>query len=275
MSVVLFAAMMHATWNAIIKSGLDKITDTILLSVGAAVVSILIIPFLPFPEAASWPWLGFSIFMQVTYYCLLAHVYKKGDFSFAYPLMRGSAPLFTAIASTLLLGETLNKQGWLAILFICGGILSLFLDNLFKKTIHKSVVFLALLNAIVIASYTLLDGLGVRASGHTLSYILWVFLLNGLGMIAVGFFVQPQKMKQLPLNLWLKGLLSGLLSLCSYGLALWAMTQASIALVAGLRETSILFGMAIATFFLKERFGIARLVAVIMIMTGVILMKTR
>ncbi len=275
MSVVLFAAMMHASWNAMIKSGLDKLTDTILLSVGAAVVSILIIPFLPFPAAASWPWLGFSIFMQVAYYCLLASVYKKGDFSFAYPLMRGSAPLFTAIATTLLLDETLSKQGWLAILMICGGIICLFIDNLFKKSIQQSVVFLALLNATVIAAYTLLDGMGVRVAGNTLSYILWVFLLNGLGMIGVGFFVQPQKMKQLPPSLWLKGLMSGSLSLCSYGLALWAMTKAPIALVAGLRETSILFGMAIATFFLKERFGIARFFAVVMIMAGVILMKTR
>lgn len=273
MAVVLMAALFHATWNALIKSGHDKFTDTILLSIGAGILSALILIFLPLPMQASWQWLAASFFMQILYYCLLAAVYKMGDFSFAYPLMRGSAPLLTGIVSHFFLHEQLSPSAWIALLLICSGILSLFIDNLLHKALQIKLILFALLNACVIMSYTLLDGIGVRASGNTLSYVLWVFLLNGIGMGIIGLLFNRSAMQKLSLDTWKKGLITGGLSIISYGLALWAMTRAPISLIAGLRETSILFGIAIATFCLKERFSFTRGFATLLIMSGTILMK--
>jgi drug/metabolite transporter (DMT)-like permease len=275
MAVVLMAALLHATWNALLKSGHDKFTDTILLSIGAGIVSAIILPFLPAPATASWNLLAASFVMQLVYYCLLAAVYKMGDFSFAYPLMRGSAPLFTGIVSHFYLHEKLSQHGWIALFFICGGILSLFIDNLCKKIFQPKLILFALLNATVIAAYTLLDGMGVRLSGHTLSYVLWVFLLNGIGMGIIGWLFNRPAMKIISGKTLLKGVLTGTLGIISYGLALWAMTKAPISLIAGLRETSILFGITIATLVLKERFSMIRGIAVLLIMSGTIIMKAK
>ena len=171
------AALLNASWNAIVKSASDKLLATILVSAAAATVAIVLLPFLAQPERASWPYLALSTLLQIVYYLLLAAAYKVADLSQAYPLMRGTAPLLVAIVAAFHTSDSLSPVAWLGVLGICVGILSMTAGSRFRdgKGVH-----LALANAMVIAGYTLIDGAGVRRSGSPAGYALWLFLLTGL-----------------------------------------------------------------------------------------------
>ena len=169
-AVVLFAALLHASWNAIVKSGKDTFLTTVLESAGAALISLAVLPFVNSPAPASWLYMAASAVAQLAYYSLLAAAYKAGDMSHAYPLMRGSAPLLVALASWPLIGERLSAMQMGAVACICAGILGLYVTAR-TSTIGKApnntghATAFALANACVIASYTLIDGIGVRLSG--------------------------------------------------------------------------------------------------------------
>ena len=273
MLVILFAALLHAAWNVLIKSGSDKLTGSILLSVNAGIPGFVALFFLPPPDPASWLCLATSVAIHSLYFCFVAFAYRHGDLSFVYPLMRGSAPLFTALIMVAVLGERLGGGGWLGVLLLCAGVLGLALDHWRIARVHGHAWFFGLANAAVIVSYTIVDGIGVRASGNAWSYVLWMFFLNAFPMLAIGFATNPMALASLSRGAWIKGFLSGSCTVGSYGLALWAMTHAPIALVAALRETSVLFGTAIAAVALKERFGWARWVSVGLIAAGAAAMR--
>jgi drug/metabolite transporter (DMT)-like permease len=272
MLLILFAAALHAAWNALIKSGSDKLTEAVLLSLGAGTVAVLLLPFLPLPATASWPFLGVSIVIHSLYFYLVALAYRGADLSFAYPLMRGSAPLMTALLATLLFGEHLSTGAWLGILFLCGGILGLAVD-VGGITAQHHAWAIGLGNAAVIAAYTIVDGLGVRAAGHAASYVLWMFLLNAIPLLLIGLRLDRRAIVPVRPAVAGRAFLAGCCAVGSYGLALWAMTRVPIAVVAALRETSVLFGTAIAVVALKERFGVARWVAASLIAIGAVTMK--
>lgn len=273
MLVILFAALLHATWNALVKSGSDKFAESNLLSTSAGVLAVAALFFVPAPDPASWWYLVASVVIHCLYFCLVAFAYREGDLSFVYPLMRGSAPLFTALITAAALGEQLGGGGWLGVLLLCAGVLGLALDNWRGARAQGYAWVFGLTNAAVIVGYTIVDGLGVRASGNAWSYVLWMFFLNAFPMLAIGFANDAGALISRPRSAWVKGFVSGACTIGSYGLALWAMTQAPIALVAALRETSVLFGTAIAAVALKERFGRARWVAAGLITTGAAAMK--
>ncbi len=273
MLIVLLAALLHAAWNALVKSGSNKLLETIQLSVAAGAIAGAILPFLPLPAQASWPFLVASVAIHCVYFCMVAFVYRAGDLSFAYPIMRGSAPLFTALLATVAIGERINGGGWLGILLLCTGILWLTRDNWRSTRSQRRALALGLVNSAVIVAYTIVDGIGVRASENAWSYVLWMFFLNGFPLLAVGLLSDAGALLSLPGRAWLRGLLSGSCTVAAYGLTLWAMTHAPIALVAALRETSVLFGTAIAAILLKERFGRARWIAVGLITAGAAAMK--
>jgi drug/metabolite transporter (DMT)-like permease len=273
MVVVLLAALLHATWNALIKSGTDKLLDSILLCVTAGVLALAALPFLPMPAAASWIYLAASTVIHVGYFCLVAFAYRAADLSFVYPLMRGSAPLFTALLAVVLLGEPLAWGGWLGVVLLCSGIVVLALDSRRAANIPGRVWVFGLGNAAVIVSYTIVDGMGVRVSGNPWSYVLWLFALTAVPMLALGWAKRAKAIVRVTPGLWGKALASGACSIGSYGLALWAMTGAPIALVAALRETSVLFGTVIAALLLHEKFGRARWVSAALIIAGTVAMK--
>jgi drug/metabolite transporter (DMT)-like permease len=177
--LVLAAAALHASWNAIVKRGPDKFLGTVLVTGSAALLSAAALPFLPFPAAHSWPWLAASVLLQVTYYGLVARCYQQVDMSLAYPLMRGSAPILVALAGTLL-GEQLPAAAWLGVVLVSTGILCMALGA------RGGQLRLPLLTAAMIATYTLVDAQGARQSGSALSYTLWLFLLSGIPAAAVG-----------------------------------------------------------------------------------------
>jgi drug/metabolite transporter (DMT)-like permease len=265
-AIVLFAAALHASWNAIVKGGSDKLLTTVLVTTSAALIGAITLPALRPPDVASWPFILASSLFQIVYFVLLARTYQVADMSQTYPLMRGTAPLLVALVSVLALGAHLTATMWVGVAIICLGILGMAAGG--RRGNRKGVAF-ALANAVVIAGYTLIDGLGVRRSGAPAAYTLWIFLVSGAPLAAWALRTRSRTvLREYVRRNWHFGLIGGVGSLASYGLALWAMTVAPIAVVAALRETSILFGVIISGLLLKERIGLARFAAACTIALG-------
>jgi drug/metabolite transporter (DMT)-like permease len=273
MAVVLFAAALHASWNALIRASSQKFSDTVLIVLGAGVWTALLLPIIPFPAVQSWPYLAASVFIHVVYFSLVALSYRSGELSFVYPLMRGSAPALSAVAAALFIHESPSLGGWAGVLLISFGVLILAGDSWRSSTLRAAPTMFALTNACVIVVYTLVDGQGARLSGYAFSYTGWMFLLTApllLVILAVG---QGRGVLRHIRIGWCRGLLGGACTLASYGLALWAMTLAPIALVAALRETSVVFAAIIAACFLKEPITLLRYASILTVCAGAIAIK--
>ena len=273
MFLVLLGAALHATWNVIIKAGSDRLLDTVLVACGAASVAMLALPFVPLPEKGSWPYLCTSIVFNLVYFILVALTYQTGDLSYAYPIMRGSAPPLTAILAALTVGEPLSLGAWSGIALISGGILMLMGDSWRSGRLHLATAAFGLLNSLVIVAYTVVDGIGVRLSGNAWSYTLWLFVLIPLPLLTLVLFTRPRAFLSQLHARWKPGFVGGVCTTASYGLALWAMTFAPIALVAALRETSVIFGTVFASLFLHERFGLVRFLAAGAVTLGAVAIK--
>jgi drug/metabolite transporter (DMT)-like permease len=267
-SVVLFAALLHAAWNALVKAGPDKLRATLVVTTGAGLLAVPLLPFAGVPAPASWPWLAASTVCQVGYYRLLALAYRHGDMSQAYPLMRGTAPLLVVLAGVPLLDEVLTAGQYLAVALLCGGVLAMALG---AAASGRTVAY-ALANAVCIAAYTLIDGIGVRAAGSPAAYTLWLFVLTAAGML-LSVAGANLALIAYARRHWRTGLAGGCGTMASYGLALWAMTRAPVAMVAALRETSILFATLIAALVLRERVSGRRFAAAGLIACGAVAMR--
>ena len=264
---VLFAGLLHASWNAIVKRGSDTLFTTILVTGSAALIAALCLPFVTAPDPRSWPWLAASTVLQAGYYLLVARTYRVTDMSAAYPLMRGCAPILVAVVGGVVLGERLPGLAWAGIGLICFGILCM------SHGIVRRQMWLPLLNAGVIATYTLVDALGARQSGSALGYTLWLFLLSGLPLPIWALATRAPQLFAYARANWSYGLVGGVGTLTSYGVVLWAMTQAPVAMVSALRETSILFGVLISALVLRERVTRQRWVAAGLIVAGAVVLR--
>ena len=270
-ALVLFGALLHATWNVLIKAGTDKSLDAALVSAGGAVAALPLLPFLPLPASAAWPFIGASAILQFAYFQLVAAAYRAGDIGLVYPLMRGVAPLIIVSTSSFILKETLSGGALIGTMTICAGILTLAFEA--RKGGRRAIV-LALANAVVIATYTYVDGIGARISGNSVSYTLWMALLPPVLLFA--WAISQRGINAVAAHVrynWWRGLIGGGGSIASYGLALWAMTKAPVAMVAALRETSILFALVISVVVLKERSSIWRYLAGAIIAAGVLVLR--
>lgn len=269
--LVLFGALLHATWNAIVKAGSDKSLDAALISAGGAVSALPFLAFLPLPQSAAWPFIGASAILQFAYFQLVAAAYRAGDIGLVYPLMRGCAPLLVAATSGIVLREHLSGAALAGIMTISAGVLTLALET--RRSSGHAVAF-SIANAFVIASYTFVDGIGARLSSNAVSYTLWMSLLPPILLFA---WAASQRGSLTVLHHvrrnWWRGLIGGAGSIASYGLALWAMTKAPVATVAALRETSILFALVLSVAVFKEKAGIWRYVAGVVIAVGVLVLK--
>jgi len=273
MVAVLFGALLHAVWNALVRAASDKFLNTVLVVGGAGVWTACWLPFAPAPAAESWPYLIASVFIHVAYFSFVALSYRNADLSFVYPIMRGSAPALSAVVVAVLVHESPSPSGWLGVLLVSLGIIVLSGDSWRSGMLRFSPTALALTNAGVIVIYTIVDGVGARLSQHPVSYTGWMFFLTAIPLLVVSFAKQGEKAaKHLRFN-WGKGLIGGACTLGSYGLALWAMTQAPIALVAALRETSVIFGTVIAAVFLKEHVSPLRYLSILAVTAGAITIK--
>lgn len=273
-AAVLFAAACHAGWNAAIKTGLDVLSSTVLITTGAGLVSLALIPFVGLPPADAWPWVAASVAIHLFYFIGLSEAYRTGDLGQVYPLARGSAPLMTAGVTALLIGERIGTIGLGGIVILALGVLLLSLrgGRLLEPPDRRAVGF-ALFTALTICLYSVVDGLGGRAAGNPHPYTLAMFVGNALVMIVYFLIRRGPSMVAPMLSTWPVGLVGGSLQLLSYGIVIWAMTLAPIALVAALRETSVLFGALIAVLFLKEPLRPARIIAALMIVCGLVLIR--
>ena len=271
--LILFAAALHAGWNILIKSESDSARTTMLIVAGSGVIGIAILPFLPLPLRPSWPYLGASVVIHVVYFSFLLLAYKKGDLSLVYPLMRGLPPLLTAIGASILLNEALSWRGWSGVMLVSGGALMLTADFRFSKRFAMAPVAFALLNAIVIVVYTLVDARGARLSGSAFSYTGWMLLLLALLFFVAVAVIEGRQVFYRMAKDWKKSVLGGGCTFASYGIALWAMTLSPVALVAALRETSILFGTIFSVCILKERITRIRGLSVLLIAAGAVAIK--
>lgn len=270
-ALVLFGALLHATWNAIIKAGTDKSLDAALVSAGGAVAALPLLPILPMPASAAWPFIGASAILQFAYFQLVAAAYRAGDIGLVYPLMRGVAPLIIVSTSSFILKESLSGGALIGTMTICAGILTLAFE---ARKGSRRAILLALANAVVIATYTYVDGIGARISGNSISYTLWMSLLPPVLLFV--WAISQRGINAVAAHIrynWWRGLIGGGGSIVSYGLALWAMTKAPVAMVAALRETSILFALVISVVVLKERSSIWRYVAGAIIAAGVLVLR--
>lgn len=270
--IVLAAALMHAAWNTILKSAESKLLETTLITVSAGVIAGVTLPFLPLPSADAWPWLAASVALHIVYFLMVAGAYRFGDLSHTYPLMRGSAPLLVTLASPLVLSEVASPQITAGVLLVSFGIAGPAFVTLLRPNTGAATAFAAL-NAVVIATYTVVDGQGARLSGNSVSYSQWLFFLNAFGIAAVSLLrhqrgVFPYARRRL----W-HGLVGGALTIGAYGMVVWAMTKAPVAAVAALRETSVVFAAVIGATLLKEPLGATRITGALVVAAGIALLK--
>lgn len=271
-AAVLFGALLHASWNAMVKSSSDKALDTAVIHLTGSVVALPMLFVVGLPNRESWPFILSSVVIHIGYYIALTGAYKHGDLGLTYPLMRGTAPLLVALSASITVGETLSPLSWAGVLGVSCGVLALGLSR--HAMDSPRAVGFALTNAVVIAVYTVVDALGARASGNALQYVVALFVLDGwpfalLVLHRRGFArAWPYARARAPL-----ALVGASASLGSYGIALWAMTRAPVATVAALRETSVLFAALIGTWLLKETFTLRRAVGTAAIVAGVMALR--
>ncbi|MDN4587976.1 phosphonate utilization protein [Xenophilus aerolatus] len=277
---VLFGALLHASWNALIKSSTDKELDTALIHSLGFFVALPLLLFTGLPAMASWPYLLASMGVHIGYYVALAGAYRHGELGLTYPVMRGCAPLLVALSSHALIGESISPIAWAGVAAVCAGVVLL---GLSPASLHASgghrgkALRFALCNAAIIAVYTLVDGLGVRASGDAAAYVAALFLFDGVPYLLLvlwrrGPGGRPAAWRYMG-GRWRIACLGTIASLGSYGIALWAMTRAPVAVVAALRETSVLFAALIGTLWLKERFGLQRALGTGVVVAGVMALR--
>ena len=264
---VLFGALLHASWNAMVKSSSEKDLDMALQSLFGTLWAIPLLAWVGWPQAAAWPYFVASALIHVGYYTTLVGAYRHGDLSLTYPLMRGSAPLLVALSTHFVFGESLTLTAWAGVAGISAGVLTL---GLHARALQapKAIAF-ALVNAVIIACYTVVDGLGVRASGNAVQYIGGLFLLQGIPFTLLVYRQRGTALLHYAKGRWPVTAAGSLASKASYGIALWAMTQAPVAMVAALRETSVLFAVCLGVFFLREAVTLRRVVGAVVIVLGV------
>ena len=271
---VLFAALCHAGWNALIKVGLDPLSTTTLISIGSGLVALALLPLVGTPAASAWPWLIASVAIHLVYFAALIEAYRTGDHGQVYPIARGAAPLMTATATTLFVGEKLSLIGWTGIVTLVAGVflLSAHGGRDLAKIDRRSVGF-ALLTALTICTYSVVDGIGARLAGNPNAYSLSLFVAIAAVMVPYALYRDGRDVIPAMRSYWRRGFAGGALQVLSYGTVLWAMTVAPIAIVATLRETSVLFGAVIAVVVLKEPLRAVRIGAALLIVTGPVLIR--
>lgn len=269
---VLLAAALHATWNAMIKGGRDVLHDTAAIVFGAGLLALPFLWVVPPPARESWPYIAGSVSTHVAYYFLMIRAYRAGDLSLVYPLMRGVAPLVTGVLGIVWLREMPAPLAWGGMVLISLGVMLLALRTVDHAPSGAAVGY-ALANASVIACYSIIDGTGARLAGNAWSYIVWLFVIDA---VPFTLYMLASRRGAFVRSLWQRrrsGLLGGGLSAGAYAISVWAMTQAPVALVASLRETSVLFAALIAARVLREKLNARRWLGVGAVVLGVLALK--
>ena len=272
-ALVLLTAVLHACWNAVVKSSGDQLMAMTLVMGTGALAAGCLIPFVDLPERAAWPYLGLSVVVHTLYAVFLLLSYRFGDLSHVYPIARGLGPLLVAGLSWVLAGEMLGPLQLAALLLVSFAIASLaFERGLPRGESVKPVVF-AVSTGVLIGAYTFLDGQGGRHAGDPFSYVAWLFFFDGIPLILVTLFLRWGRIRRLLQAQGRVGAIAGLLSVVAYAIVIWAMSRGSMAIVASLRETSVIFGVLIGAVLLGEPLGRRRALAATLVVAGVVVLS--
>ena len=271
-AAVIVAAAMHAGWNALLKVRLDPFLALVTGCSGAAALPLLAA--FGWPRVEAWPWLLASLVFHIGYYLTLTEAYRRADMSQIYPIARGGAPLLTAIASAAVLREPVGILPAFGIVVLAGGVVLMSLKGRRTGAVFDRVAMtFAIATAGMICGYTLVDGIGARTAGDPHAYSAALFVVNGIPLPLFALWRRGPSGVTPALGFLLPGLAGGIMSLGAYWIAIWAMTVAPIALVAALRESSVLFAALIAVTVLKEPLTPVRVLAAAAILCGLILIR--
>ncbi len=274
LGLVLLAALLHAVWNALIKSSEDSWLTTVMVFAAGSFACALLLPFVPVPARESWSYLALGALLHNVYVTFLVLCYRFGDLSHVYPLARGSGPLLVALLSGRVVGETLAAGEFGGVALISIGILSLALDRSVATPEGRRAAALALGTGVWIAGYTLVDAMGVRRSGTTLGYIVWLQAVEAVPFLGVSLALRGRAVFAFARSAaGGRGALGGLMATFGYSLVLWAYSLGAIAPIAALRETSTILAAVIGTLLLGEPFGRRRILAAALVAAGVVLIN--
>lgn len=269
---VMAAALLHASWNALIKTGTSKQSAMLILGVGQALFGVGIALWRGIPVQAAWPWLLASGLIHMCYQLFLGYAYEHGDLSRVYPIARGTAPMIVLVASGLFLSDTMTQAEIAGIVILGLGIL-LMVRGVFTSGESRKMLPYALGAAVATAGYSITDGMGARAAGDPVLYVGWLMMISSVFYIPAAVALKGVGLFKAAPKAWLTGLLAGGLSFAGYAIAVWAMTVAPIALVAALRETSILFAVLIGWMVFGEAMTKGKALAAAVIVAGVMLTR--
>lgn len=270
---VLLAAAMHAGWNAIIKGGGDPFVSVTHVSLFSGSIALCSLPFVPVPQPGVWKWLAASAIIHTVYRFMIIGAYRTGDMAQVYPIMRGAAPMLTAVGTALLVGEVISLTGFIAVGCLSLGVFLMSIKGSRAGGLNKTAVAFALCSAVTTCGYSLTDGIGARANGSGPGFAIWMFVGNAITMQAIALLLKgPAVYATLRKNV-LTSFGGGLMSMSAYFIVIWGMTKAPIALVAALRETSVLFGAILAVVILKEPLTGWRVIASLLVLAGMALLR--
>jgi drug/metabolite transporter (DMT)-like permease len=273
LTAIFIAALLHATWNALLKSQADKAAGALAVSIGSAPLAIAYLVYAGLPSPEAWPLVLSSAVLHTGYFLFLMSAYRVGDLSQVYPIARGVAPLITAFSAGLLLGEVLTPLETTAIVMIALGLFSLVLTAKTDGRLNVASCGLALTTGVFIAAYSLNDGVGARLAGNSFSFYGAASLLNGV-MMCVGMSAFRRDIIATAIGKSRRSLLiGGPLSFIAYALITWAFTKAPIAIVSALRETSLIFALIIGAVLLKERVNVVKIVSIFVTLSGAVLLR--
>lgn len=272
-ALVLFSALLHASWNALLKGSGNRLALGAVIYGTMTLIAIAAAANVAPPALASWPFLALSVVLNNLYFLILVLTYRDGDLSQVYPIARGSAPPLVAVLSTAIAGDRLGGGQWLAVALISVGVLSLALDRrLLDRRTAVSVLF-ALMTGVIIGLYTFVDALGLRVAQSVFGYIFWLQALSGPPFVGLAVVLGRLRPRAFSIRLWGLGAVAGLLATLSYSAALWALSLGAMAAVAALRETSVIFAAVIGALVLGEPFGRRRIAAAGIVAVGVVLLN--
>jgi len=269
---VMAAAFMHATWNALIKLGTSKLTSMLILTVVQGGFGLIIALTRPMPDPHVWLWLLASGVFHSAYKLFLAYAYEQGDLSRVYPIARGTAPMVVLAISALFLADKIAGWEYVGIIILGLGIL-LMARGVFSSGESRKLLPFALGSAMATAGYSIVDGLGAREAGDAVAYVGWLFALDAVFFTPCCLALRGRSVLQANRKAWIMGSIAAVFSYGAYAIAVWAMTVAPIALVAALRETSILFAVLIGAVAFGEKMNLQKGIAAALIVAGVIVTR--
>lgn len=269
---VLGAAFLHALWNALIKVGSSKVGGMVILSVAEIPIGLAVAMSRPLPAGEVWLWVIAAGCTHFFYKSFLVFAYERGDLSRVYPIARGAAPMVVAIVGYFFLNDSITGHQYAGIIVLGAGI-ALMARGVFAQAEDRRLLPLALGSACATATYTLIDGLGARVSGDAVAYVAWVFVADGLIFTTVTLLWKGPSVLPRDVKSWGLASFASAASYGSYAVAIWAMTFAPLAVVAALRETSILFAVLMGWLVFGERMTGEKALAAAVIVAGVILTR--